>query len=231
MAYIQITTRCNMTCPHCSVSCNVTDGEHMSMDIFKKAVELSESGNYDTITLGGGEPTLHPQFWEFLGHAMGSDRSPVWMATNGKRKRISLALADLSRNNIKFRVALSQDDFHDPIHPDVIKKFKANDLEIRHTPPELVINKGAAKDNGIGVTDRCACAETLVEPDGRVSVCGCPGSLVLGDIHTIDTDVVARSRRLENERGRACGLDLTQAQINYILHNEGDEAILKISHG
>ena len=74
--YIQITTRCNMECEHCCMSATAK-GEDMSIGTFKNALEYDEY-----ITIGGGEPTLHPKFWEMMGLALGFGEY-VWLATNG----------------------------------------------------------------------------------------------------------------------------------------------------
>jgi len=50
-----------------------------------------------------------------------SDDTP-WMATNGSQTEIALALASLARKGI-ISVALSLDDFHDPIDPKVVEAF------------------------------------------------------------------------------------------------------------
>ncbi len=65
--YIQITTRCNMSCEHCCYSCT-HEGEDMSLETFRNCLGFDEYN-----TLGGGEPTIHPLFWQFLGRicAMG----------------------------------------------------------------------------------------------------------------------------------------------------------------
>ena len=48
--YIQITTRCNMTCEHCCYACT-NEGIDMSLVTFKAALELSEASY---VSIGGG---------------------------------------------------------------------------------------------------------------------------------------------------------------------------------
>ena len=53
------------------------EGEDMTLDTFKAVMEHC-AGDY--ISLGGGEPILHPNFWEFLGLSIGrceGDRKSV----------------------------------------------------------------------------------------------------------------------------------------------------------
>jgi len=48
-----------MACAHCCFSCT-GKGTFMSQEVFDKALEIAKEYNM-TVTLGGGEPTLHPK--------------------------------------------------------------------------------------------------------------------------------------------------------------------------
>lgn len=67
--YIQITTRCNMHCDHCCYSCTSV-GEDIQLKTYEKALELTE-WHSDYLSIGGGEPTLHKDFWTILGMSLG----------------------------------------------------------------------------------------------------------------------------------------------------------------
>lgn len=65
--YLQITSRCNMLCRHCGFACTAR-GHDMSPEHFHKAIALA--AEYEQhVTIGGGEPTLHPHCKEFMQHA------------------------------------------------------------------------------------------------------------------------------------------------------------------
>ena len=49
--YIQITTRCNMSCAHCGMNCT-QEGEDMTMETLKKVLNLGLSDSY---IIGGVE--------------------------------------------------------------------------------------------------------------------------------------------------------------------------------
>ncbi len=76
-----------MTCAHCGFSCN-RNGEHadyydvLEMIRFAKEVEGCES-----ISIGGGEPTLHPRFFDILRNCLYNFKY-VWMATNGSKYKV-----------------------------------------------------------------------------------------------------------------------------------------------
>ena len=78
------------------------------------------------LVLGGGEPTVHPQFMDFLGPAIVHNPEPelpILVVTNGKRKDIALKLAWLAKQRL-IQAELSVDMFHDAISDEVLKAFE-----------------------------------------------------------------------------------------------------------
>jgi len=60
-----ITKKCFQNCPHCYANAS-EDGAHVRTDdIYRVIDEISELGVFQ-LALGGGEPTLHPDFTEIL---------------------------------------------------------------------------------------------------------------------------------------------------------------------
>lgn len=182
--YLQLSTRCNMTCAHCCFSAT-HEGEDMSLETFKAALELAAThGEY--ITLGGGEPTVHPRFFEFLGLALASNalhgEGPLLVVTNGKRKEHALKLAAMAKSGM-LMVELSQDEYHDPISQEVVVAFTKkrsqsyetegnNDWRgLRDTSSNLQ-GAGRARTE-LGVPESCCCEDILVAPDGTLYSCGC----------------------------------------------------------
>lgn len=212
--YIQITTVCNMACPHCIFACSPQKkGEHMSRVIFKKALAYANAIG-SAVTLGGGEPTLHPEFWAYLGEAIATlEEGLLWMATNGTRKRTALALAKLAKAGV-MGCALSVDSYHelDKVSKEVMQVFES--VEIRNVD-EHVINKGAAYENGVGDRDGCGCNTLHVKPNGDVFMCGCPNSIKLGGIEALENEALMELVREIGEETGECGdLDeLSESQI------------------
>ena len=186
--YIQITTRCNMRCEHCGYACTAK-GEDMSLDVFRAAIEMCDG----SVSLGGGEPTIHPLFWEFFGLSLAHGSECVWLATNGKETQTAIALANIARRGV-CGVALSRDPFHDDIDDRVVEAFTrdrptyldyaagrlADDCrEIRDTSSHL-IKAGRCKDGKPG----CICEDLFVRPNGDVHMCGCKRSPRLGNVLT-----------------------------------------------
>jgi hypothetical protein len=179
--YLQITTRCNMSCGHCAFACGAK-GEDMSIKVVEAALEAFGG---EGISIGGGEPTVHPRFWQIFGIVL-SEVEPegLWMATNGKRTKDALRLANLARRGV-LGVALSLDQWHDRIDPDVIKAFQRGPFghgpgaDLRETRMvQKVSYRGRVEEWDVGealveVVDWCVCEDIVVDPSGAVWSCGC----------------------------------------------------------
>ena len=97
----------------------------MTEEIFKKAIEFVNETE-DPISIGGGEPTCHPKFWDFLWYALIYYNAPyeenIWMATNGKKTEDAFKLLNLTKKGI-ISAVLSQDIYHEDIDYEVIRGF------------------------------------------------------------------------------------------------------------
>lgn len=187
--YIQITERCNMACPHCCFSCGPNTGSHMSKKTFVQAISLCEKfGSYPTI--GGGEPTVHPHFWDFVGHILSRshclDMEGFAIITNGKRTSDAMALAALAKSGI-LSADLSIDRYHEQVDPSVKQAFtrksrlygydscmprdNENDRRSIRTVSEI-LSVGRGKDIA-GASQGCPCSELFVDVKGNLWGCGC----------------------------------------------------------
>lgn len=59
-----ITNKCNENCPHC-MECSNPQGAEMQESTFANAMKFADFIGSNVITLSGGEPTLHPLFYDF----------------------------------------------------------------------------------------------------------------------------------------------------------------------
>jgi hypothetical protein len=192
--YIQITSKCNMTCKHCCFSAT-KKGHDMDEAVFKWALNLAESRG-DQVVLGGGEPTLHPQFLDYLWLAMRRLISvsrdlgapAVSVITNGSQTSIALELANMAAEGY-IAADVSRDEWHAPIDRAVYAAFdrpkrdpwysssgeRAQNRDYRAIRTVThILPVGRAKRNGLG-SDRpaCVCEEAFVDPKGVVWECGC----------------------------------------------------------
>lgn len=60
---LQLTKRCNLRCTHCSVDLS---GEDMPAEVFLAAVDYAKANRSDCLAFTGGEPILHPAFYDYV---------------------------------------------------------------------------------------------------------------------------------------------------------------------
>ena len=92
----------------------------------------------------------------------------------------------------KLSVALSQDCFHDPIDQRIVDlwtrkafKHRHNHYEIRNVTNSTsgIVNQGRAQKTGNGISNHCVCSDIMIKPDGKIRLCGCTKSPIIGDIY------------------------------------------------
>lgn len=179
--YFQLTERCNMSCAHCCFSAT-SKGQVMSQAVFDKALDLAKKYS-QSITLGGGEPTLHPHILEWTMRAvialmdvtLDMDYPACAIITNGKKTEIAIKLAKMAHLGI-IDCYLSQDPWHDPIDERVIKEFtrcfNKSCTHIRNVE-ENVLRHGRAEENDLSNDNGCACDTLFIKPNGDFYKCGC----------------------------------------------------------
>jgi MoaA/NifB/PqqE/SkfB family radical SAM enzyme len=177
------------------MSCEPGKGEDMSMSTFRKALSIAtDHGEY--VTLGGGEPTVHPQFERMLLEAIAEQGvEKVHVITNGKIKRRALMLAALAKKDV-ISAEMSTDPYHEPYDQEVYEAFDGRYRDITHGGDRypLVVGRGAdlvGLDFG-DVEEDCCCDDWIVNPDGTISQCGCPNAPIVGNVD----DGILRKYRL-----------------------------------
>lgn len=204
--YIQITDKCNMRCAHCCMSCT-GKGTFMTQAVFDKALDLAKRYGMD-ITIGGGEPTLHPKVLEWCMQAALAclDTSMEWgspaclIVTNGKKTETAIKLAKMAHLGM-IAAELSQDEYHDAINPKVVKEFTRYNRSVRDSGGFGMREKkgyadirdvtggikaqGRAIENHVDDMEGCACEAMFIAPNGDFYKCGCRKTK-LGNIMDID---------------------------------------------
>lgn len=205
-AIIQITTRCNMRCPHCCFDCT-SEGIDLSLEDFKKIISIL---NPYGVLLTGGEPTIHPNFWEIFWY-LRDNYVDVLVTTNGKRTEDAIRLAQLASER-KCAAILSLDEFHE--RPEIsatdafaglfnctktlnpknktsrISQHSSQKKDRRYIQtmfPQGVVQVGRAAKNGIGnpPSSKCYCdGDLFVTPRGHLYRCVCVESNYYGNLLT-----------------------------------------------
>ncbi len=85
LTIIEITDRCNLTCPTCYAGSSPTFGRHRTLDEVKKMLDtiVENEKEPDVVQISGGEPTLHPHFFEILDYAKTLPIKHLMINTNG----------------------------------------------------------------------------------------------------------------------------------------------------
>lgn len=238
--YAQLTTRCNMRCGHCMFSCT-SAGDDMSDDVWDAALRIAwEAHGY--ITLGGGEPTLHPRFREYLDQALEvtnslGERLYVQVITNGTDEGVCMELLDIYKKmlpdrrpcgNTRFAVAISVDEWHDrSMQSDEVLTAYAKEGLI-HTLDGLA----AAEGRGASLPERsrrgvayapelASIARLRVTPDGLLTrYCEPSRSKVLGDARRVFVARGFGTTSILDERGDellrgCCGAMRWKPTISY----------------
>lgn len=85
LTVVEITDRCNLTCPTCYAGSSPSYGRHRTLDEVKKMLDavVTNEREPDVVQISGGEPTLHPQFFEILDYAKSLPIKHLMLNTNG----------------------------------------------------------------------------------------------------------------------------------------------------
>ena len=131
LTVVEITDRCNLSCPICYAMSSPNYGRHRSVEEVEKMLDIivENEGSPDVVQISGGEPTVHPQFFQILDIAKKKPIRHLMINTNGIRiakdfsftKRLSSYMPD-------FEIYLQFDSFES----EVLKKMRGEDLtEVR----------------------------------------------------------------------------------------------------
>ncbi len=134
---LEITQSCNLTCPTCYAGSSPQNKSFMSIETFTQTLDgLLEKGkgDADLIQLSGGEPTIHPDFFEILEIALNKGVKQVYINTNAIK---------LSRRAFAQRVASFGDRVSVYLQFD---GFKASTYESLRGRSDLLETKTRAAD-------------------------------------------------------------------------------------
>lgn len=127
LTLIEVTDRCNLTCPTCYASSSPTHGNHRTLEqinMMLDAIVLSE-GEPDVVQISGGEPTIHPEFFQILDLAKSKPIKHLMLNTNGIKIANDLEFTKrLATYMPAFEVYLQFDSFK----PAALRKLRGGDL-------------------------------------------------------------------------------------------------------
>lgn len=127
LTLIEITDRCNLTCPICYASSSPSCGSHRSLEEIEMMLDaiVASEGEPDVVQISGGEPTIHPQFFEILDLAKSKPIKHLMLNTNGLRIGTDFEFAKrLASYMPRFEIYLQFDSFK----PEALLKLRGKDL-------------------------------------------------------------------------------------------------------
>jgi len=127
LTLIEVTDRCNLTCPTCYASSSPTHGRHRTLEEIEFMLDsvVKSEGEPDVVQLSGGEPTIHPQFFEILDAAKKRPIKHLMVNTNGIKLAQDRAFVErLASYMPDFEIYLQFDSFK----PEALKKLRGGDL-------------------------------------------------------------------------------------------------------
>jgi len=87
VSIIELTDRCNLTCPTCYAGSSPSFGRHRTLAEIETMLDIvvASEGQPDVVQLSGGEPTIHPDFFTILDMCKARPIRHLMINTNGVR--------------------------------------------------------------------------------------------------------------------------------------------------
>ena len=106
---VYITEKCNADCPTC-FNKDERSSASMSFEMFRQICDLFSENGIGHIKIMGGEPTLHPEFKDFVAYSQ-TKFAHIHLFTNGvtnKLQQLNLREGDSIVYNFRFADSLNE---------------------------------------------------------------------------------------------------------------------------
>jgi uncharacterized radical SAM superfamily Fe-S cluster-containing enzyme len=127
LTVIEITDRCNLSCPTCYAMSSPHYGRHRTVEEVEQMLDIivANEGEPDVVQISGGEPTIHPDFFRILDIAKKKPIKHLMVNTNGIRIAKDFEFAKkLASYQPDFEIYLQFDSFK----PDALLQLRGKDL-------------------------------------------------------------------------------------------------------
>ncbi len=128
LTVIEITDRCNLSCPTCYAMSSPHYGRHRTVEEVEKMFDIivANEGEPDVVQISGGEPTVHPDFFAIMDIAKSKPIKHLMLNTNGIRIAKDFEFAKkLSGYAPDFEIYLQFDSFK----PEALQHLRGEDLK------------------------------------------------------------------------------------------------------
>ncbi|WP_313502368.1 radical SAM protein [Kaistella carnis] len=127
LSVVEVTDRCNLTCPTCYAMSSPHYGSHRTLEEIEAMFDLivKNEGEPDVVQISGGEPTIHPQFFQILDIAKTKPFKHLMLNTNGIRIANDPGFAEkLATYAPEFEIYLQFDSFK----KEILEDFRGKDV-------------------------------------------------------------------------------------------------------
>lgn len=127
LTVIEITDRCNLSCPTCYAMSGPHYGRHRTVAEVEQMLDITvaNEGQPDVVQISGGEPTIHPDFFAILDIAKTKPIKHLMVNTNGIRIAKDFEFAkQLAGYAPDFEIYLQFDSFK----PHALEQLRGKDL-------------------------------------------------------------------------------------------------------
>jgi 7,8-dihydro-6-hydroxymethylpterin dimethyltransferase len=127
LTVVEITDRCNLTCPTCYAMSSPHYGRHRTIKEVERMLDIivENEGTADVVQISGGEPTIHPDFFAIMDIAKKKNIRHLMLNTNGIRIANDFAFAEkLATYAPDFEIYLQFDSFK----PEALQLLRGKDL-------------------------------------------------------------------------------------------------------
>jgi mycofactocin radical SAM maturase len=101
----ELTYACNLSCVHCLSSSGRRDPRELTTDECKAVIDTLERMQVFYVNIGGGEPTVRPDFWELVDYAT-AHHVGVKFSTNGVRLDAAAAARLAASDYVDVQISL-----------------------------------------------------------------------------------------------------------------------------
>ena len=113
----ELTYACNLACRHCLSSSGRRDPRELSTAECNAVIDELERMQVFYVNIGGGEPTVRPDFWDLVDYATGH-RVGVKFSTNGVKITPEVARRLAASDYVDVQISLGRGaDVWDELHP------------------------------------------------------------------------------------------------------------------
>ena len=127
LTLVEVTDQCNLTCPICYSESSPRRLTHRSMRQIEFMLDcvVRNEGKPDVVQISGGEPTIHPQFFEILDAAKARPIKHLMVNTNGLRIASD---ADFARRLKQYMPGFEVYLQFDSLRPQALRALRGEDL-------------------------------------------------------------------------------------------------------